>query len=67
MTPWDEMIGQAMFDRLKSEAKRLDFADLLILKSALNGKVAYRELPDKLREGFARLGAVGSLSPVKRG
>jgi hypothetical protein len=61
MNKFDEIIGGVMFDRLRLEAQKLGFTDLLILKSALAGKVAFNELPDKLREAFARLGTAGAL------
>lgn len=55
MTKMDEQIAQAVFQQLRHEAANLNFTDLLILKSGLSGHITFPEMPDKLREGFARV------------
>jgi hypothetical protein len=52
MMPKQEEVGKRFFEIMGEAGKRFSLADLLILRSAFQGKVAWEELPDYIRVAF---------------
>lgn len=57
MTGQQERLGKKLFEMMAVAGQSLGWADLLMLKSAWQGKLRWEEMPDKLREAFGDLAA----------
>lgn len=55
MSARQERIAKETFLLLVTEAQKLGMVDMLMLKSAGTGKLTFEELPDRLRQAFARI------------
>lgn len=50
-----EQKGKQLFLGMVNEAQHLTFSELLMLRSAWQGKLRWEEMPDKLRNAFTAL------------
>ena len=55
LTEAQEKLGNKLLVALAREAQNLTWAELLMLKAAWQGKLAWPELPDSMRESFWRV------------
>lgn len=60
MTDLDHAVARNTFERIRSEAKLLSLADLLLLKRAMVPDFNYTDLPARLQQVFCDIGMGGA-------